>query len=198
MRLKFLQALLYSILDQPYHHTWTIQGFGMLRTNILVGGNDFRVNVWDSDFRVPNVSMIHTHPWNFTSIILCGVVSNIRYSRAVAKRTTQPLRMLRSDIKPGPGGGLRSNPAAEVLHVLPAEILSAGHTYYQEHNEIHQTQASIGSVTLNFRERVGADMASVYWPVGTEWVSAEPRIAARDEIAVITQRARSVLESEMR
>lgn len=55
---------------------WSTQGLGMLR---LYLSREVRLHVWHSAFRVPSVSDIHDHPWDFRSDIVCGSVRNVRY-----------------------------------------------------------------------------------------------------------------------
>ena len=78
--LTFLRPLVRRVLEDR-HSKWTVQGFGFLRT--YFGPPDapkkFRLNLWDSDFTIPNVSTIHDHPWSFKSIIVAGDFYNQRY-----------------------------------------------------------------------------------------------------------------------
>src|ERR1039458_5729288 len=77
--LTFLKPLVRHTLDDV--NVWTVQGFGFLRT--YFGPPDapkrFRLNLWDSHFTVPDVSIIHDHPWHFTSIVIAGQLFNNRY-----------------------------------------------------------------------------------------------------------------------
>lgn len=65
-----------------------------------------------------------------------------------------------------------------------------GDTYEQAPNEIHRSMAQDGTVTLIERPQgPPLEEADVYWPVGTEWVSAEPSTLQDHEIAPIIRYA---------
>ena len=101
MKLKLIQELVRLILVNANKFEWTLQGFGMLRLH-LSGG--VRLNIWDSRFRVPGVSTLHSHPWWFTSLIVSGSLANVRYMETIGG-----MAFSSAEIKPGPGGGLRKD-----------------------------------------------------------------------------------------
>jgi len=172
-----LRALVRPYLEAPLYYDWTVQGFGMMRTYI---GPDklWRLNVWNSALAVPNVSVIHNHPWHFESWIIAGNFTNRRYTEhkiGVAYHF--------ATIKTGEGGGIRSKPDNAVLQFHRDEHYWPGQTYKQTADEIHQSFYSDGCVTLNMRQRVGdGEHARVYWPAGTAWVDADPRPATEAEV----------------
>lgn len=183
----FLRPLVANAL-QDDRREWTIQGFGFLRT--YFGPADapkkFRLNLWHSRFTVPNVSTIHDHPWDLTSIIIAGHMINQRYRMFEERRGPRPMIGPTHDfttIKTGVGGGLeRSEIGYCKLEKYPSEIYMPGDSYKQHAEEIHETIFADGSVTLN--ERIGdTEHARVFWPYGTDWVDAFPRPATREEVA---------------
>lgn len=188
-----MRSLVKSILEHPEGHGWTLQGFGMLRTYITP---ELRLHVWDSRFRVKDVSVVHTHPWNFRSTVIAGVVRNMRYEEADGQGG---LRYMRQQILCGPGGGFSEPDPVEVsLRVVrhwliePRETYVAGQVYNQLANEIHMSEPEDGTVTLVEREFLAdVDHAYVYWRAGKEWVTAEPREATEDEVRQICWRALS-------
>jgi hypothetical protein len=181
------KALVKKILEKAEFYEWSLQGFGMLRLHMDYG---VRLNVWDSRYRVPNVSLMHSHPWNFVSYIVAGELQNIRWVLANHVSTTEfDTPFEHAIIKPGPGGGLRENKGLVVLLQQNGEVYKAGESYCQKFDEIHVSDPLDGTVTVNERERVGEDLAYVYWPKGTEWVSAEPRPAKLHEVRDITENA---------
>lgn len=182
--LTFLKPLVSSIL-QDERRSWTVQGFGFLRT--YFGPADapkkFRLNLWDHRFTVPNVSTIHDHPWDFSSVIVAGEFANQRYAMKHPKLTDITPTHTYSTIKTGEGGGLeRSDVDYCVLLRPPLEQYWPGDTYRQHASEIHETLFEDGTVTLN--ERIGdTEHARVFWPYGTDWVDAIPRPATREEVS---------------
>ena len=75
-----LRATVRDVLEHPYPREWTVQGFGMLRT-YLDPDKRFRLNVWHSKLAIPNVSIVHDHPWHFTSWVMGGNFTNVRYTK---------------------------------------------------------------------------------------------------------------------
>lgn len=158
-----------------------------------------RLNIWDSRYRVPDVSMIHTHPWNFSSVIVSGELTNVRYRELSAAENSSEFEFFHSSIiKPGPAGGLRRSSGDEMqdepnshcrLVAFPPEIYKPGDLYSQKAEEIHVSLPSDGCITVNLRERVGEDVARTFWPLGKSWVSAVPREATKQEIEDITRLA---------
>lgn len=172
--MKFLKPLVEGILRNPDGREWTVQGFGMLRTYVGPPDNPsrFRLNIWDSQLAVPDVSTIHDHPWHFESIIVAGAFCNVRYKELNHDEITH----VWMHIVPGPDGGpLKQEPRE--THLVPGkpELYAAGDIYKQLADEIHESIPYDGTVTLNDRTRTGGeDRARVFWPYGKEWVDAKP------------------------
>lgn len=153
----------------------------MLRLHV---SDEVRINLWHSRYRVEDVSMIHTHPWDFKSWVVCGELANIKYEQTEAAGFKD---YSWATIKPGPAGGMMET-AADIIRLRPViELVDAGKSYSQRHSEIHQSHPKDGTVTINCRQRVGEDVASVFWEKGREWVSARPRPATGVEVADILE-----------
>jgi hypothetical protein len=186
--LTFLSPLVRKILVWPERSQWTVQGFGFLRTYFgpALAPKRFRLNLWDSRFTVPNVSTIHDHPWDLTSLIIAGEMVNQRYLprdiRSGPRPTFGPTHEF-TTIKTGEGGGLEKSPGQYCkLDKYPMETYRPGDSYAQHAEEVHETIFKDGTVTLN--ERVGdTEHARVFWPFGTAWVDAMPRPATEDEVS---------------
>jgi hypothetical protein len=182
---SYLKGTIQAILLNADKLEWTIQGFGMLRMHF---SDRFRLNIWDSRYRVLNVSMIHTHPWNFESLVVVGEVQNIRYDvDTIPTNGTKPY--YRALIKPGVtfDGSMDDTKIVHLEHYDLQERITEGCVYRQEAHETHMSLPVDGTITLNDRTRVGEDVAYVYWPLGEEWVSAKPRIATQEEVRDITR-----------
>lgn len=183
---QFTKALVRDLLERRHDRDWTIQGFGMLRTYF---GDDLRLAVWDSHFRVPDVSLIHDHVWCFKSLIVAGALHNQRYIER-PDPTPQNMTYQRMTIRPGEGTIPLTEEATTFLERSLREDYTEGDTYIQRAEEIHASYPADGTVTLVERHRTqGGDAARVFWPVGGYWVSAEPRKATRAEIDDICQRS---------
>jgi hypothetical protein len=167
----------HTLQNYSLYDGWSLQGFGMLR---LYLSKDVRLHVWDKRFQVPNVSLIHTHPWDFTSRIVVGVMRNTRFMEGRGNPH------MKSQIGCGVGGGLVGTPERVSLIGGFPERFSGGGVYHQRATEIHASDYDDGTVTVVTRAvRGDPDHADVYWPDGEQWVSAEPRPATPDEVASI-------------
>ena len=169
-------ALVKLILEHWDHYAWTIQGFGFARVKIADVG---RIHVWDSRLAVPLVSTVHTHPWPLKSTIISGELINSRFVTPPAGIRCAPY--VHQRLKTGEGGGLVGEPEEIRLSPLDPRCYLPGDTYEQAPDDIHRTQAQDGTVTLLERPQgPPLEEASVYWPIGMKWVSAEPRKPSSD------------------
>lgn len=182
------KAAIRFILRNAPKSDWTLQGFGMLRFNL---SPDLRLHVWSEADKVPGVSEIHTHPWDFRSLCVAGCVRNRRYTERAAGPDRLP--MLRQTIQCGVGACLKGDPELVNLYAERIEYINAdrgARSYRQDAREIHSSHPEDGTVTLVQRTfKADTEHAYVYWPAGTEWVTAEPRTATPEEVERITQNA---------
>lgn len=187
MNYGITRELVRKVLEQAMRYQWTLQGFGMLRLNL---GKEARIHVWDDRYAVPNVSVIHTHPWDLDSTILSGRLLNVRYLQIPVANSFKSPTHLRQSIATGEGGGLRGEPMPVYLVDQPVEVCLPRSAYHQEADEIHESRPDRGTVTLLQRPKgPPLELAHVYWPHGTNWVSAEPRPATWDEVSTIVGHA---------
>jgi hypothetical protein len=180
-----IKALARGILQRAESFDWTLQGLGMLRTYL---SKEVRLHVWDDRYAVRGVSTMHTHPWDFESLVVAGVLINKRY-----RVGDHGLPYNAQELRCGPGGCLKSSPYLVYLNQAPGvEAYTDGELYTQRADEIHVTKPQRGTVTLIHRRfHEDEDTARVYWPRGSRWVSAEPRPATPEEIQEITSHALS-------
>lgn len=169
-----LKSLVRKILEAPTEYDWSIQGLGMLR---LYLDDTHRMHIWDDRYQVEDVSQMHTHPWNFQSTIIAGVIHNHRFVES-----SQAHEYHRQKIFCGVGGGLVGEPDTVKLAMTQEEIYTEGNFYTELAHEIHISKPERGTVTIVERQFLDdADHAYVYWDKG-EWISAEPRKAELSEI----------------
>lgn len=154
---------------------WSAQGFGMLRK--YLPGNR-RLHVWTRAVAVPRATLLHTHPWDFRSVVLRGVIHNFKYSRVEGEPTHDEYRL-----KCGSGACTISAPTPVRLCQTWAESVCEGSVYSQEFDEIHESCAEEGTVTIITRKlRAEADFAQTFTRLGESFVSAEPRPATPEEV----------------
>ena len=202
--LSALRAFVAMILSPEYRfdHRWTVQGFGMMR--LQLPGN-FRLHLWDSSLRVENVSDIHDHlQWGLMSTVICGGLVNRLYAEVptlkVAAEFLPDGELIRTmscgTLKPGVGTYFKDEPKQVRLALLSQTQYFPGDTYSQKPAEIHSTHPEDGTITLMQKFPTDDESARVYWPAGTEWVSAEPRAAKGHEIDHVADAARVRLMRE--
>lgn len=158
---------------------WSLQGLGMLRA-YLNSDKSLRLHVWDSRFAT-DASPMHTHPWDMESQVIEGELYNIRWGHVRARDGFE--NFWQQKIFCGQGGGLEGEPRKVDLFQYVKEHYKSGESYRQSSSEIHVSEPADGTVTLvkrTFGEDV--DHAYVYWPVGEEWKTAEPRPATSEEV----------------
>lgn len=188
MNFKLMRDLVKTILQSPFDLKWSVQGLGMLRTYIS-DDQVYRLHIWDSALRVPGVSPIHDHPWHLHSTIVAGNLIQRRYSLYEDGLFCDlPLEMLRtSTIKPGENAFTKTDPENALVYAHPLESYLSGQEYSQRKDEIHESLAVDGTVTLVKRTFEGdRDSARVFWRGNGGWVDAAPRRATREEIVNAT------------
>lgn len=162
------------------HTQWSLQGMGMLRLHL---SDNCRLHIWDSRYRVPNVSMIHDHlQWGLESTVIAGVLTNIRYYE-----TSHGNDYMYTVLKPGVGCFFKEEPKPIRLNVCNRTTYGPGKSYAQTPQEIHESDPADGTVTFMRKTPTGDESARVFWPAGTQWVSAEPRPATKEEVETITE-----------
>lgn len=178
-----------EILIDWEQREWSIQGLGMLRT-YLDENKVSRLHVWSDDAKYEDASELHTHPWDMASVVMAGVLEQTRYVAFSEQAAGEPPTHREQKILCGEGGGLCGGPQNVVLRQMHPEFYREGDLYRQYWWEIHRTRPKNGTVTIIVRDfTADPDHAFVYWPVGQEWVSAEPRPATPEEVERITQRS---------
>lgn len=195
--IRLLRATVRSILEHADRYEWSLQGFGMLRTYL---SKEVRLHVWNSRFAVPNVSTIHDHPWDFTSLIVSGRVTQYRFTESADPNIGEPFS--RQTIRCGVGGGLvhgceMNAPELVRLRRSYLETYDTGERYGQTANEVHHSLPDDGTVTIVERTfRADTEHARVYYNT-QEWVSAEPRPATQGEVQRAIAAALEVWTSEV-
>lgn len=172
-----------TVLSHPMDYAWTTMGFGMIRT-YLDPEQRWRLNVWTKALRVPDVSEIHDHPWDFTSWVLCGQITNRRFDDhgPDAAYIHGALPHQHVQIVTGEGGGPVGPVDVRFLKSRAPEVYEPGQGYQQPRQEVHLTRAVDGTVTLNDRTPPTPEhTANIYWARGP-WVNAEPRPSTKAEV----------------
>lgn len=191
-------ALVATILRAPHEHEWSIQGFGMLRLYLTKA---IRLHIWDPSRAVESVTTIHDHPWNFTSHVVCGLMTDRVYRRIGDDEwpaNGRPKTHREERIVCGPGGGSMGAIREVRLEKTTTTHVRAGECYSRRAEELHESGAMAGTVTIVERTfMANTEHALVYAPIGQPWVSAEPRRATREEVEHFVTLARDLMAQEV-
>jgi hypothetical protein len=197
---ELVRHLVMKILSNALSYPWTVQGFGMLRTYLE---NNVRLTLWLKKYRTPAVSMLHTHPWDFNSYIVCGEMHNTVF-KTVYDHGEPGFPYWVQKIKAGEGGGLEGEPERVKIAIETQDYIKTEGRYDQTFNQIHRSDPADGTVTLCARqvpEGNSKDHALVFWPDGYAWVSAEPCPATpeiiSDFVAAALVQMRLVYENQV-
>lgn len=188
-----------DILTHPLDYEWSVQGFGFLRCYLKQDGiNSTRLHIWDNRLAQPGGSRIHTHPWQFTSHIISGVLLNIRYALlAECSESQWNFTHYRQKLKAGEGAHLLDKPIKVRLLSMPTEIHTAGYFYKQESNEIHESLIGING-TVSIIERIvdtaNKDHAFTFWDKNSRWNTHAPKTIKVQDYVHIFDNAVKLLE----
>ncbi len=187
---EILRPTVRQILERAQHYEWSLQGFGMLRCYL---SPSVRMHVWSEKHAVPNVSTIHDHPWDFESVVVCGSILDTTYHEfKIGPATHHESRILC-----GVGGGEVGEKRNVTLSIASRRTYAPGTSYYRSAEGLHESKPGPGTVTIISRTaRTDPDHARVFYPLGTDWVSAEPRPATPQEVKDIVAEALFVMTQE--
>ena len=188
-----LRAAVKGILEHAtVYQGWTLQGLGMLRLRF---DKRYRLHVWSHEDRVPEVTAIHDHPWNFISHVISGEIENRLYSMVDPECNADIIAKgedyIEQEIVCGPKGCTIGEPVPVKLAEYDTATFLGGQDYAQNKYEIHESRPTDGAVSLIETWTAGQsdDRAHVYYRASDRWVSAEPRPATPEEVRRITRRA---------
>lgn len=175
-----------SILRNPLDYTWRAHGIGMLRTYLDPATKNWRLHLWHPRLIVPGISLMHTHPWTFKSWVIAGRLSNQRWIRSGggprSKLFMEGIILCGTMARPDHEFGIEGDPHSLYLSAMSPEFYGPGETYQQDPEEIHESHAREGTITIMHRsEAVGDGRASVFWPHGTPWGDAS-RGTSREDV----------------
>lgn len=178
-----IRDLVRPILRQPFDNgrKWQVQGLGMLRTYL---SPETRLHIWCPEFNYCEDSGWHTHPWDFSSFVVAGIIQNTKYiERKAAGRSKGWIPFIKQRIICGPGGCSMGEPEDVFLKEVVNHTYVSGTHYSQNADEIHSSHPERGTVTVITRNVVYPDgSATVYHPKDSKRTSAEARPATAHEI----------------
>jgi hypothetical protein len=173
------RALVRTILEHAADFPWKIQHIGLLGLR-LDDRRECRLHVWDPD-ATDGDPPIHDHPYDFSSTVIVGEVTNTRYAEDPRGPELLRERYALAD---------EDDRRADTIRLVgTSTVLRAGDRYHQQAAGLHDSREIPGTVTVircTWHER---SELTVCRPVGAPWVSGQARPATTDEIKRITSAA---------
>lgn len=168
-----------EILRKPLERLWTVQGFGKMSTNVTPTA---RLHIWDRMLLDPRVPAVHSHAYDFRSVVLAGRVRNIRMHEVAGDAWNKVLVSA--------SAGIVQEPEVTALQEDPVELYDEGAVYSQTDEEIHWSVPDDGSVTLvEWEFGPSPKHMKVFWRGRSPWKDAKAREATQDEVVNVTQAA---------
>ena len=171
-----------KILENPFLYNWEYQGFGMIRIYL---DKDIRLQIWSNDYKINNVTDIHTHPWDFKSLIVQGQLINNIYAELPYEdkfKYTDNELFNKCLIETGDKAYVMESKKI-ILNKHISNIYKEGETYYHNKDIPHNIEFINGTITLLTKYNKNQNsLAYSYVKLDNVWVSAAPRPASRDEI----------------
>jgi len=173
------KALVFTILRHAEDFPWRMQDIGLMGLR-LDERRECRLHVWDPSLSAGDPP-IHDHPYDFTSAIIVGELTNTRYVEEVGGD-----EYLRFRYSPPAEDERRSD--AVRLTAAP-EVLCEGDEYRQSAHELHASWQRPGTVTLIRCSWGEPRELTVCLRDEDSWCSGQARDATREEIKAFTAKA---------
>jgi hypothetical protein len=174
------KALVRTMLEHAEDYPWVLQEIGLLGLR-LDDKREYRLHVWDAS---PSVGEppIHDHPFDFTSTVIAGEMTNTRY-----KEDPLGVEYRRVRYTPPNEDDRRSD---TVRLSGMATTFSAGGRYHQLAHELHDSRPLPGTVTI-IRRSLTRDVSELTVCNREEagWIAGRSRPAALPDVKRITATA---------
>jgi hypothetical protein len=173
------RALVFTILRHAEDFLWRMADIGLMGLR-LDERREHRLHVWDPSLSTGDPP-IHDHPYDFTSTIIVGELSNTRYVEHSAGD-----EYIRFRYSPPAEEQRRSD---QVRLAGAAETFRQGDRYRQLAHELHASRQKPGTVTLITCSWSQPRELTVCLRDEASWRSGQAREATRQEIKTFTGKA---------
>jgi hypothetical protein len=171
------KTLVRTILEHAEDYPWVIQEIGLLGLR-LDDQREYRLHVWDPSSSVGEPP-IHDHPFDFTSTVIAGEMTNTRYEE-------DPLGVEYHRVRYTPPN--EDDRRSDTVRLSgAATTFTAGRQYHQLAPELHDSRQVPGTVTI-IRRTFTRDRSEMTVCNRQEvaWVSGQSRPAAPADVKRIT------------
>ena len=168
--------LVRTILEGALAYPWKIQELGLLSLR-LDENREHALHVWAPQ-RFVGTPPIHDHPYDFTSQVIVGELTNTRYGEDPSGAEYLRERYALAD------ESVRR--ADHVRLEGETDVIVEGDEYTQLAGVLHDSWQLTGTVTVLRRRFQPVDELTVCRPEGSPWITGAARLASSAEIAAIT------------
>jgi hypothetical protein len=172
------------ILVHAESFAWTMQDIGLLGLR-LDERREFRLHVWAPGDAIGDPP-VHDHPFDFTSIVVVGEMTNTRYDEDASGVEYHRVRYTPPDEQDRRTDTVR-------LSATPTTY-TAGGQYSQLAHELHDTRPRPGTVTIFRMAFKEVRELTVCSRAGAPWVAGQSRRATPREVKRITATALELFE----
>ena len=173
------KALVFTILRYAEDFNWRMQDIGLIGLR-LDERRQYRLHVWNPSLSAGDPP-IHDHPYDFTSAIIAGELTNTRYVENSVGDEHIRFRYSPPDEERRRSDTVRLSAAAEIFR--------EGDEYSQLGHELHASWQQPGTVTLIRCSWGAARELTVCLRDEASWRSGQARDATRAEIKAFTAKA---------
>jgi len=173
------KALVLAMLQHAEEFPWRMQDIGLMGLR-LDDRREHRLHVWDPSDCIGEPP-IHDHPYDFSSTIIVGELTNTRYEEDYAGD-----EYVRFRYSPGAEGERRS----DTVRLTPTATTFTERNHYRQFaHELHASSQRPGTVTAIRCSWVEAPELTVCVRDEGSWRSGQGRDATCEEIKSFTARA---------
>src|SRR5574338_584044 len=104
---NFIDTLVRFILENANKFQWTIRGSErVIRLDL---NENICLHIWKPKLALDGVSIMHNHPWNLESMVVCGQLTNKRFVEVETIQCKKDSKYIANKINCGFDGGLVGN-----------------------------------------------------------------------------------------
>jgi len=175
------RALVRMILEHGQDYPWVMQDIGLLGLR-LDDSREYRLHVWDPSGCIGEPP-VHDHPFDFTSTIIAGEMTNTVYSQSPSGVEYSRVRY------PPDDEDARTCDPDTVRLSATATTYREGERYSQLAHQLHDSRQLPGTVTVIRRSFIEVTELTVCRRDESTWVSGRSRPARVEEVKRLTAQA---------
>ncbi len=179
MDIALYRVLVRTILEHAEDYDWRMQELGLLGLR-LDDHRQYRLHVWDPS-RYVGEPPVHDHPFDFTSTIVAGEMTNSIYQESSRGVEYRRVRYATANEEARRSDTVRLSALATTYR--------EGGQYAQLAHQLHDSRQLPGAVTVIRMTFKDVPELTVCRRDGGAWASGQARPASRSEVKEMTTKA---------